>query len=849
VNEKRGDETLNQLCPTCGKRVAAGRQAGSLTAYLFGALDCSCARAGRPQKASDEWIEAQPSDGSDFCPKCGLQIVTNAKDGSLTGFLFQSTRCKCPPDQAFADGKMSAKFWKLKQTNGVTIFSSDSSTPGPGATSSIGLAPGATIGSVYKIIELIGRGGMGEVYLARHETLGKKCALKVIPPDQVTEMGWQRFQQEARAVAKLDHINLVRVTDLGIHDGCLPFYAMDFVEGKNLAELLAEYGPMPLNTTLEIFMQVCDGVECAHRSGMLHRDLKPANIMVAKVKSGIQQAKVLDFGLAKLIRNDRTKQSLTAVGDVFGSPYYMSPEQCNGGKLDVRSDIYSLGCTMFECLTGRPPFAGNLVAAVLFGHLEGEPPTLESIVGPGRYPSSMEIVMAKLLVKNPVERYQTLLELRGDLERVAQGKDVQPFYVSRSKHRQGAGTARSATSTIEGKSPGGASIYSDRPLFKIDATAEEKLTTPGLPKGLLLASICSLAAVVAFFILWPARSIFFQPYTTPSTWLFSTPKRADLAVISGIHETPAIEHAREVFEKCPQISQGVTDKRGVKVRIFQFPEVPLGLICWGSGPLKTRLAQGQVTVPASDEITLQLSRPDGEYACMFPDVLGKIGTEDISALEVIEPETPVDQDIMAFELPSKLVHAVRKWTALRRVNFCRCKLQRDTIIALNELSSRIEDLNLRGARVDGNSLAQVKWLNSLTTLNAKGIGNIDPVLKALAGAPKLHSLCLYGTGPSRSGLKALATCPNLQDLSLGEAEIDDEKLPLVCDISNLGHLDLKGCNFTAKSIHQLTRLKRLVTLDLVAVPIDPADIDKLRHQMPKCLIVSDITKEDQSYNR
>ncbi len=221
------------------------------------------------------------------------------------------------------------------------------------------LAPGATIGGAYTIVRLIGCGGMGEVYLANHGTLSKQCALKVIPPEQVTEIGWLRFQAEAKAVAKLEHINLVRVTDLGIHDGCLPFYAMDYVEGKNLADLVSEYGPMPLTAFLDIFLQVCDGVDCAHRNGILHRDLKPANIMVLEAAKGKRLAKVLDFGLAKLTKHDRSKQSLTAVGDVFGSPFYMSPEQCTGDKLDRRSDIYSLGCTMFECLTGQPPFTGD----------------------------------------------------------------------------------------------------------------------------------------------------------------------------------------------------------------------------------------------------------------------------------------------------------------------------------------------------------------------------------------------------------------------------------------------------------------------------------------------------------
>jgi serine/threonine protein kinase len=331
---------------------------------------------------------------------------------------------------------MSARFWKLKEAGSGTVFIATRGEDDKRKSNSINLARGAIIGGAYRIIELIGRGGMGEVYLARHETLGKKCALKVIPPEQVTEAGWQRFQLEAKAVAKLEHLNLVRVTDLGIHQGCLPFYAMDFVEGKTLAELLVESGPMPLTVILDLFIQVCDGVDCAHRSGILHRDLKPANIMVQQTKTGQRIAKILDFGLAKLTSHDRTKQSLTAVGDIFGSPFYMSPEQCNGDKLDRRSDIYSIGCTMFECLTGQPPFTGHLASAVIFSHMEADPPSLESIVGQGRLPASLEIVMAKLLRKNPVERYQSLLELRGDMERVVRKEEVQPFYVSRGGNSQ-----------------------------------------------------------------------------------------------------------------------------------------------------------------------------------------------------------------------------------------------------------------------------------------------------------------------------------------------------------------------------------------------------------------------------
>jgi serine/threonine protein kinase len=807
VRENEVGKTLKKVCPSCGKRIAGGRRSGSLTAYLFGESDCVCSqRAGRP-KISLASSKSRPDEDSDFCPKCGLQIATESKDGSLTGFLFQSTRCKCPPDQAFADGKMSAKFWKLKQADSSTIFTTVVTEPSRGAPNSIGLVPGATIGGAYKIIELIGRGGMGEVYLARHETLGKKCALKVIPPEEVTSIGWQRFQLEARAVAKLDHVNLVRVTDLGIHDGCLPFYAMDYVEGKNLAELLAERGPIPLITMLEIFMQVCDGVECAHRSGILHRDLKPANIMVATTRSGTTQAKVLDFGLAKLTGHDRNKQSLTAVGDVFGSPFYMSPEQCNGDKLDDRSDIYSLGCTMFECLTGRPPFAGDLATTVFFGHLEADPPSLETIVGPGRYPASMEIVLAKLLRKNPVERYQTLVELRGDLEKVAHGGDVQPFYVSRS-----------------------------RPLFEMDTVAEADPTVPDHTRGLLILSICSLAVAVSVYIAWAALpSIFAVPRSQNVTLLSSIPITNSDAV-TGLRDSPSeLAHARQVFENCGPISDGVVVRGGAQVRMFHFPVVPLGFVEWGSSGHST-LARGTVGVPASELITLKLPAAKGLYARKFPEVLAKIGPDDIYALEVTQSIDSGMEDLLSSELSVRLVKAVSKWRALRKISFYRCRISEDALFVLNYLSSHIEELNLRQSNLDGKHLARVRWLTGLKVLDANGIVNIDAVLKAMAGSSSLNTLVLDSTSPSKVGIQALSTCPNLQTLDLSETGMDDQKLAAVCNISSLRNLNLRRCIFHEKSLHRLSKLPKLTRLYLDSQEISEAEVNVLRHEMPRCSI-------------
>ena len=423
----KADDQFNS-CSKCGKRVAVESKIGSLTGYFFQSFYCRC-KSGQALKVGNA------VDSNDFCRKCGLAFGHDGQEGSLSGFLFQDIRCKCEVEAGLDDNSMSKRFRLLQQSaldedGSVSVFE-QARLDADGKTHLIGLKTGAIVGGNYRIIRPIGRGGMGEVYLALHQRLDKRCALKVIPPEQVTKEAWQRFKQEAQVISKLNHQNIVQVTDLGIHAECLPYYAMEFVSGQSLADILSERTRMKLESVIEVFLQVCDGVEYANRSGVIHRDLKPGNIMLTTDVSDRVVVKILDFGLAKLSQRDRFKQSLTLAGDIFGSPFYMSPEQCSGGVVDGRSDIYSVGCTMFECLTGQPPFAGNSVAAIVAGHLDASAPSLASVVGPGVFPDSIEIVVAKLLRKNPVERYQRMAEVRADLEKVQRGEEVLPVYLNR----------------------------------------------------------------------------------------------------------------------------------------------------------------------------------------------------------------------------------------------------------------------------------------------------------------------------------------------------------------------------------------------------------------------------------
>ncbi len=219
------------------------------------------------------------------------------------------------------------------------------------------LKSGDIIGDSYRLKKLIGQGGMGYVFRAEHLIIGKEYALKMLAPDQINEVTWSRFQSEGKAIARLDHPNIVKIYNMGVDRGDCPYYVMDLLDGVALSDCIADKLPLSLDEILEMFIQLASGFGYAHSRGIIHRDVKPSNVVLVDSGGQYPTAKIVDFGIAKLVgANDLHHQSLTATGEIFGSPYYMSPEQCLGTEIDHRADIYSLGCTLFEVLCGHPPF-------------------------------------------------------------------------------------------------------------------------------------------------------------------------------------------------------------------------------------------------------------------------------------------------------------------------------------------------------------------------------------------------------------------------------------------------------------------------------------------------------------
>ena len=258
---------------------------------------------------------------------------------------------------------------------------------------------GSSIGP-YRIEELLGRGGMGVVYRATDLRLGRPVALKLLSPELSGDARFRaRFERESHLAASIDHAGIIPVYEAGDADGLL-YIAMRYVDGSDLAQLLRCEGPLEPSRAIELVGQLAEALDAAHARGLIHRDVKPSNALV--VREGAREHVYLaDFGLTKTSGPD----SVTASGQVMGTVAYMAPEVIRGEQPGSAADVYALGCVLFECLTGEVPFTGSNEAAVIYGHLETPPPSVQERAA--QLPVALDPVIARALAKDPAERYES----------------------------------------------------------------------------------------------------------------------------------------------------------------------------------------------------------------------------------------------------------------------------------------------------------------------------------------------------------------------------------------------------------------------------------------------------------
>jgi tRNA A-37 threonylcarbamoyl transferase component Bud32 len=369
---------------------------------------------------------------------------------------------------------------------------SDANSYGGGGLEGMWHRPEDLVGTVladrYRVLKVIGDGGMGSVYLGEHVTIRKKVALKVLKHELCREQTHvDRFLQEARAASMIAHENVVDIVDFGPVPGGSVFFAMEFLEGEDLSSVLRRERRFPWARARELMLQVVRALKAAHARGIIHRDLKPANCFLVKRSDGRDFIKLLDFGIAKVTDETGESGGLTRTGAVFGTAKYMAPEQACGEPADARTDVYAAAICLYEFLTGTVPFDGDNFMRVLSRHLT-EPLTLPSTMAPDAHISPVvESIVVRALAKRPEDRFQSMAEFEqallavGPDGRLSQQGDVGPAFVQRGGTQMQPPQLEAPGSTMW-LGPGGG-VPGGSPSQPPDARGGTMMLDPNAPHG------------------------------------------------------------------------------------------------------------------------------------------------------------------------------------------------------------------------------------------------------------------------------------------------------------------------------------------------------------------------------
>ena len=703
------------------------------------------------------------------------------------------------------------------------------------------LEVGSFIGGTYRVLDFIGQGGMGFVYKVEHLMMAKVLALKVLRSEQVSEEVWKRFRIEAQAIARLDHANVVRIYDMSQTEAGLPYYTMDLLVGESLADYLDEYYRLPVKEALPIFRQVCAGLAYAHDRGIIHRDINPGNIML--LSDGRENAppvvKIVDFGIAKLSSFDNGfGQGLTRPGEVFGSPLYMSPEQCSGQQLDHRTDMYSVGVTMFQALTGRPPLVGKTAIETTAMHQSVVPPTMAEVIDleedeePIVFPAQLEEIVARLLAKAPDARYDSLADVasellaleRGDGRRSADSIGGRSNLASEDSGRRAAYAQSFSSSQIDTGGDGNAERQHSRIKLVV------------LAAGLLLA--CSLVAVAVLLMQTKAASIAKVDTPLPEAKIGPYDIPVPAAALSQLDGSIDGEDSSEkqVDAKTTQQIKAYLSTHtkpyssfqtvnGRLLRVFSFPsEFCLGSFAFpriGIPSYTTVAAVGRVTLPASAALSFHCAEPVKAY----PDLLKYFRADELTEVDFNEVTV----------LPAQVPAYLKRFARLGRLELKGTTLRAADIEWLNELDS-VRQLAVDDSHLPGPALAQCRLLPRLVNLGISRMDDPTPVLKKLTESNNLKVLEANFAHLEKEDFLYISRLKGLTELCCKENPIDDEDVERLANLKELKSLNLARCNsITPKALPSLFKMRKLEELVLPDTFADKESEKLLRSRLPKLI--------------
>ncbi len=655
----------------------------------------------------------------------------------------------------------------------------------PTPTSINDLPNGTIIANQFRIEKKLGGGGMGTVYRCLDLTVQRQVAIKVLHRHLVGMSKWLlRFQQEARAIARLDHPNIVGVKQLVTSQDGMPFIVMDYVKGTSLADILSIMGMLAAPRAVEIMSQVADALAHAHENKVVHRDLKPSNIIVVK---GTDVVKILDFGIAKIGDDDEPAGAvkLTQTGEVFGSPAYMSPEQVLGKPIDGRSDQYSFGCVLYECLTGTPPFVSTSPVEVMMQHVNETPLPLSQASLGTEFELGLENVVAKLLAKNPADRYDSMIQVKSALQRA----------ISPDKLWVDEGADRRFEPVKQGKSP----------VLLVSA----------------FAIGCLVSGVAAFVV-----HCVTQPATTADTHQVRPDQDTERMLLE------AHELANEDFV----FTRTVLKNGDLQ---FKFGKDNLGKIgYYVKKQFVSQHMQRTVVIPKKVPLTLDVA---AKTMINHPTLLELFRQDNVNDLtvgsegvnDIIDMSTGDDED--ALQRSFVYVQPFKSLTALSIQS-----------LTLNSMGLKFLDLDsyphlislrLWKTSVNPQELAKLKVLPKLHSLDISCTPrSITPVTHALDQSTVLDSYVVEKCRISDADLEAFGKLKSVGFIDLSYNAITARGLRHIEHLPVLSQLNLIGTKVGPDAIPVFAQMRSLGILSLPKELWSPADVDRLHQVMPKCQV-------------
>jgi len=651
------------------------------------------------------------------------------------------------------------------------------------------LAAGTIINDRYQVISLLGVGGMGAVYLVENILLKQKLALKTLSNQSYTDVAIRRFQKEAQAAAKLAHPNLVKAHEFGVLESGEPYFTMDFVEGPSLSEYVKEIGTISIDEALSIFIPICFGLGYAHQQNVIHRDIKPSNIMLARTSEpNIKYVpKVVEFGIAKLTDNEEGKSvMLTKTGEVFGTPLYMSPEQCLGTAVDSRSDIYSLGCVLYEVLTGAPPFTGESALNLMMKHQSEIPPSLKEASMGREFPELLERIVSTAIAKGPNERYQNCYDFAQDLAILKKAAETPEL--SR--------TLTDRVSQLASKDP-------ERTTFSIKTF-----------------SLMALAAIL-FFVAGGLIALHFIPKN-------EVEEKASVltdVTLSSLTEAGSDHYFRRFIT-------------GAKpMRVFEFPKFPIGKFGYLTAGAKKFVdcpAKGVVQIPLAAMTKLEI---DDDLLFNKPQSLYLFQDTDINMLHIHAKQNVKDLMVNKHIAYDSAMSIAAHWKYLGNIKLDHAYI---TDIGLNSLASLeyLRAVNINNAAVSVEAIGRLKNFDTLHELGVGGIAGANRLVDRISRNQDLRGLNLNGTKLNDSDIEKLSNLKKLRILEIRRnPAISDASASFLANMQSLVVLDIVNTAIKPASGQQLARIKTLQVLNVSNELWTERDCSRIRNLLPKqCLL-------------